>query len=160
MARFTIHITPAKRKTQRTLVYILIAGVLLFFLFELIGIKTSYPSFFMVMIGLGIFAPVYAVINLMGKVKYADIDADTIAWDTYDNKQIAIFLEWEDIQWVKKESDGSVTFFQSSSFDYNLPLVNFSEEDQRQLIELVLQYAQQYNIRVVNFSEPAQAVMA
>jgi hypothetical protein len=114
----------------------------------------------MVMIGLGIFAPVYAVINLMGKVKYADIDADTIAWDTYDNKQIAIFLEWEDIQWVKKESDGSVTFFQSSSFDYNLPLVNFSEEDQRQLIELVLQYAQQYNIRVVNFSEPAQAVMA
>jgi hypothetical protein len=160
MARFTIHTTSEQGKKWRRLLYVLIGGVLVYLVMALLGAKRFYPPFMVILFAICVLFPVYSAMSLMGKVRYVEIDADTIDWDTYDNKQQRVYIEWKDILWVKKEDDGSITFFQSSSFNFNLPLINFSEEDQRHLIQLVLQYAQQYNLRIVNFSEPAQAVMA
>ena len=92
--------------------------------------------------------------RIMGKVRFAEINQDFMEWAVYEKNTGKIFIKWDDVRWIKKEKNGSVTIYQDSSFSNNLPLSDFTKEDKKEILDLLHQSAVQRQISLVNFSEP------
>jgi hypothetical protein len=100
------------------------------------------------------------IISLRGitKVRFVDVNENNIGWFVRERSDTRIFIEWNDIRWIKSENNGSISIFRDSSFSNNLNIADFSEEDKEGILSLLKHYAIQKQIRLVNFSEVSVAL--
>jgi len=111
-------------------------------------------GYFFLMINI-VWAIVYNDFRSRGRARFAEINEDYIEWSVYEKNTAIVFINWGDVQWIKKEKDKSVTVYRDSSFGNNLSLADFLEEDQKAMLHLFQQYGMQKQVQLINFSEPS-----
>jgi hypothetical protein len=82
---------------------------------------------------------------------YITINDTVIEWFGKLPGESVRVVAWNEIYWIKQEQDGSITFYQESSFSQNLRLKDFREEDKSRILKLLEEIATQKQIRLVNF---------
>jgi hypothetical protein len=157
MAKFLIGKTiAARKKDQKFFWFYAFLCVALLVQYCIFYPDTSLPVWAIFFTAAGAITS-YRGFKNMGKVKFAEIGPDTVEWRIHDRNASHILLNWNGIEWLKKENNGDISFYMASSFCYSLPVAQFLKEDQEKLVGLAINYAQQHNIRLVNFLEPALA---
>ncbi len=159
MAKFIIKIN--EQKKRRTLLYgYLLLGFGIFSCFVDLFFKTEKVA--LEKIG-RIILPIYLIINGIDRIRstkislFVDFNANGIEWQVQRISPIFISVIWNDIRWIKKEIDETISFYVESSFSSNLNLKEFPEEDKVAIMKLLQEYATEKQIRLINFSEPALA---
>ncbi len=159
MAKFTIKINEQKKRRRLFYGYFLLGlGILssLFYLFSKVD-ESNWRRFGHFII------PINLIITGIDRIRstkiplFVDLNANGIEWQVQRISPIVITVEWNDIRWIKKEKDESISFYVESSFSSNLRLKEFAEEDRIEIMKLLYELATQKQIRLINFSEPALA---
>ncbi len=77
----------------------------------------------------------------------------TLEW-LLDEGAARVQIPWEDIRWIKKESNGSISFFQDSSFNKNILLNMYAKEERTRIEKEIEEMANARQIKLLNFSSP------
>jgi hypothetical protein len=162
MPKFMIPVNEKKKRQKKTAALIYGTIVLVVFVISILSGKSqrfSQIAMTVILIN-GIWFLWSSISNIrdLEKVRFAEINEDHIAWAVQKKMDTVIILEWKDIRWIKKENDNSITVYRDSSFDNNLSLVDFAENDKIEIVNLLQKYTSQKQIRLVNFSEPSLAI--
>ncbi len=86
------------------------------------------------------------------KSLFLTIDEGMIHWRINPNSDAMKCIYWKDIRWMKREYNGSISFYQDSSFSENIALLHFSAEEQRKIEECILFEAGKWPIKIIGFS--------
>ncbi len=158
MARFIIHTYPEKKKFQKPIQIIVVLGLAALFVFDIAsyiwGGNRRYLGSIL------IFLFLLSHIDRLRRKKreyFINISDDSIEWLIAEEGDITK-VDWNDIRWIKREKDNSLSLFQESSFSKNFSLKKFSEEDSKEILQLLEKKGLDRNIRLINFSEPALVV--
>ena len=157
MATFIVYIDPRKRKKQKILGCVCVTVGLAFFTLSFFIEGNGLKKLFDLVIS---FNAVLAGIGQLRTKKplYIKIDTTCIKFIVQEKFDIITTVEWNDIRWIKKEMDNSITIYRDSSFSNNIPLKNFVDADKKEILRLVYENAGARQIRLINFLEPVSAV--
>ncbi|MEO7531211.1 MAG: hypothetical protein ABIS69_07360 [Sediminibacterium sp.] len=159
MPRFTSHVNEKRKRQKRFRVYFFgfIGGLSALFSILWYGKIEffQYASFFILMSGVSMALDTFKKI---GKNRSIEIDEHHIEWSIFQKNQGLASVEWKDIRWLKKEYNNSVSIFMDSSFNKNISMTDFSEEDKKEMLRLFQKYGVAKEIRLVNFSDLALAI--
>jgi hypothetical protein len=96
--------------------------------------------------------------NLLIKLKtrFVDINDSTIGFNTAiqtsaENQFPDTVLNWNEIKWIKKEKNNSISLYQESSFNKNFSLEAFDTDTQKSIMEELKKQAVARGISTVNF---------
>ncbi|MES2331861.1 MAG: hypothetical protein V4539_19805 [Bacteroidota bacterium] len=160
MPRFVVYLSEKqKRKKQLYAIGHIISGILFVTAFACFSDHRNFIRIAYLLFSINGFALGYEGFRKMGKVKFVDIDMDRIEWSIYERSNNHILIEWSDVRWIKKEKDGSISVFRDSSFSNNLSLNDLREEDKKEILILLEQYARGRGIHLINFSDLALALV-
>lgn len=159
MARFVVHTKERTRRQKRFIAFFyVIAGALCLLFYLLFDDRDGFIRYAPLLIAVnGIWIGMDSFIK-MGKLRFVEINEQTIEWMIYDKNYPVTFIDWKDVRWIKEERDGSVTVFQDSSFASNLSLNELTPGDKKEVLHLLVQYANMRQLRLVNFSEATLAL--
>jgi hypothetical protein len=62
-------------------------------------------------------------------------------------------LLWDDVRWIKREKDGTISFYMASSFRAGLHPGVFTQAEQEQVLNEITGIAMEKNLELVNFSQ-------
>lgn len=155
--------SPSDKKTKKRLIYLAAIVHVLFFalIFTVKETSVYFPAIFVLLaVSIALMLAYFLMGDLdrIGKVQFVNIDEEKIEWfEQRKNLPALNIVEWNDVHWIKKENDGTVSFFVASSICHNLRINDFPESDQENITSLVVGYARRQKIRLVNFSEAVLA---
>lgn len=100
----------------------------------------------------------WSAFRLFSKKKdiFIEITGQHIAFRTaeWGNEKTRLTLvAWEDIKWIRQETNFSVSIFLASSFNVNFSFKEFPAHDQERILQEIRSFASEKQIRLVNFSE-------
>jgi hypothetical protein len=61
---------------------------------------------------------------------------------------------WDDVRWIKREKDGTISFYMASSFRAGFHPRVFTQAEQEQLLNEITGIAIEKHLELVNFSQP------
>ena len=159
MATFTIDQNTSQQKRLRVFDKVIIgAGILLLAAALLlkgragqIAGSTFIIPFFVVFVST-------STANLLIKLKtrFVDINDNTIGFNTAiqtsaENQFPDTVLNWNEIKWIKREKNNSISLYQQSSFNKNFSLEAFDADVQKSIISELREQALRREIPLVNF---------
>ena len=155
MARFIIHTHPEKKKFDKLFLSFLILAIVLG-VFNLASYLWDGKHHYFGDIIIFLFLLCSAIDRLRRRKRehFIDISENDIEWLVSEEGEKQK-ISWSDIRWIKKERDGNITLFQESSFSKGVSLKDFTEDDTREILQLLEKKVLGRNIRLINFSEVA-----
>ena len=158
MARFIIHKYPEKKKFEKSIQIIVVLGLVALFVFDIgsyiWGGNRRYLG--SILIFLFLLSNIYSL-RRKKREHFIEISDDSIEWLITDEGDITK-VNWNDIRWIKREKEDSISLFQESSFSKNFSLKKFPEEDSKEILQLLEKKGLESNIKLINFSEAASVV--
>ena len=103
-------------------------------------------------LGIFCFAAAFNAYQNLKKSLFLSITEGIIRWRISPNSDTEKSIYWKDIRWIKRENDGSISFYLDSSFSENIALLLFNTEEQRKIGECIMSEAGKWPIKIIGFS--------
>jgi hypothetical protein len=150
MSRFTVYKDPRRQRRQTAFAWFFVILAILTLISEFfVEWRWKYLghwALFFLFLSTGI-----EKLRKKKRVYFFEVTPAQLEWLFQEQAEKTI-IPWEDIQWIKKEKNGSISFFQESSFSKNV-LLNMFPEEEKKLIEKEMEViALNRGIRLINFS--------
>jgi hypothetical protein len=143
------------RRRKKTWGYVLVILAVIVLIFEFFSVRTAsqentFGTVFRVVLILNALYSGIQKIREAGRIYYTRIDASGIEWFN-ENMESPMVVEWKDLRWIKADQRGSVIFSRSSSFSAVLSMQQYSTDKQKNIQELISNFADQFQVQKVNF---------
>ena len=152
MAKFIVHTHPHRKKMEVFYFWFWIVVTVLFFaslfFIDWGDFKAAARSVTFILL----FWSAMDRLRKKKKEHFIEITEESIEWLVSEEENKTL-VPWNDIRWIKRESDGGITLFQESSFSKHFLLTQFLEEDRKAILDLLQQTGNTRQIRLINFSE-------
>lgn len=158
MSKFIIHKSDKKKKRESIIAWTLIFSGLVFLAISVLTGKVIISPVLNIIITLDLLWSGIGRLRKKQKQFFIEIDGIGIHWLLNEFDKKPAMASWQDTRWIKQEHDTSITIYQDSSFSKNIQLTAFPDKDKKEIVELIVQQADQKNVRLVNFSEQPLAV--